>query len=121
MHGFLFILLEACAAITSLIGSAYALQALSNPKLITRGKPTPGVRMLVFLASARSFLITAATLGAILVQAKEALIWLAGIGVAMQFLDSIQGQVQNSPMRTLMPLGLGLLQLVLLLVVLNAR
>jgi hypothetical protein len=121
MYGILFIALQAATAISSLVTSGYAVQALSNPRLITRGKVSPGVRMLAFLAAARSVFITAATLGVILLQQPEALIWLSGIGIAMQFLDSIHGQVQNNPVRTLAPLGIGCVQLMLLILVLTTR
>jgi hypothetical protein len=117
MHDFLLILLKTCAAVTCLVGSVQALQAMANPRLITRGKATPGVRMLAFLAAARSLVVAAATGGAIIVSASEALLWLAGVGVALQFLDSIHGQVENHAIKTLAPLGLGLLQLVLLILV----
>lgn len=121
MNQLFFIPLQAMTAIGSLVTSGYALQALANPRLITRGKASPGVRLLAFLAAARASFITAATLGAILMQANEALIWLSGIGVALQFLDSIHGQVQNNTMRTLAPLGLGCAQLLLLILVLTGR
>ena len=121
MNGLLFIALQAITAVGSSVTSGYALQALANPRLITRGKASPGVRLLAFLAAARSALITAATIGAILLQANEALVWLSGIGVALQFLDSIHGQVQNNTARTLAPLGLGCAQLLLLILVLTAK
>ena len=121
MYGLLFMALQTATGLSSLVTSGYALQALANPRLITRGKASPGVRMLAFLAAARSVLITAATLGAILLQQKEALIWLSGIGVAMQFLDSIHGQVRNDAVRTLAPLGIGCAQLLLLILVLTTR
>jgi hypothetical protein len=121
MQGLLFIALQAAAAISSLVTSGYAVQAMANPRLITRGKASPGVRMLAFLAAARSVFITAATLGAILLQQNEALIWLAGVGVAMQFLDSIHGQVQNDAARTLAPLGIGCVLLLVLILFLTTR
>lgn len=121
MYGLLFIALQAAAALSSLVTSGYALQAVANPRIITRGKPSPGVRILAFLAAARAGFITAATLGAILLQQKEAILWLSGVGVAMQFLDSIHGQVQNNAARTLAPLGLGCVQLLLLILVLTTR
>jgi len=121
MQGLLFILLQAATAISSLVTTGYAVQAMANPRMITRGKASPGVRMLAFLAAARSVFITAATLGAILLQQNEALVWLSGIGIAMQFLDSIHGQVHNNATRTLAPLGIGCVQLLLLILVLTTR
>jgi hypothetical protein len=121
MHGFLFILLQIVACLTAVIGTAFALQVMADPRLIGRGKGGAVVRMLAFLAAGRSFIVTAATIGAVILQAREAVLWLAGVGVAMQLLDSIQGQVKNSARQLLLPLGLALGQLLLLVLVINTH
>lgn len=120
MNEIAFILLQVATGVSVVIAAGYALQAAANPKLITKGRPTPGVRLLAFLACARTVVIAAATFGTMLLGAREAFVWLAGITVVLQLLDSLQGQVQNDPTRTLVPLGVGLVQLVLLLIVVQS-
>jgi hypothetical protein len=114
-----FILLQVTTGVSVVVAAAYAMQTAANPKLITGGRATAGVRLLAFLACARTIVIGAAAFGTMVLGARQAFVWIAGITVVLQLLDSLQGQVQNDPGRTLAPLGVGLLQLVLLLVVIQ--
>jgi hypothetical protein len=116
----------------------YALQflALVNAGLIAWGALAPFMRRRkgrkgrsaktgraesgAFLTAARAIILALATFAAIVSGSREGFLWLAGIGAAFQLVESLIGQVERDPMRTLAPLGLGALQLVLLLIVVSA-
>ena len=51
--------LQVTTGVSVVIAAGYALQAAANPKLITKGRPTPGVRLQAFLACAAAYSPTA--------------------------------------------------------------
>ena len=111
------IVLQAIAILNVGLTSFYALLALSNPKSLVPGRATPGMRTLVYFGAMRTFALAVATVGAIVLGAQEAFLWLAGVGAAVILFDSLPGQVTRDPKRTLVPLGMGAVQAVLLAVV----
>jgi hypothetical protein len=113
------IVLQIIAVLNVGLTSFYALVALSNPKTLAPGRTTPGMRTLVYFGAMRTFALGAATIGAIVLGAREGFLWLAGVGAAVILFDSLPGQVTRDPKRTLIPLGIGAVQAVLLAIVVS--
>jgi hypothetical protein len=74
----------------------------------------------VFVMAARAIIVLVATLAAAVAGSRDGAIWLAAIGASFLLVDSLTGQVARDPARALVPLGVGCLQLVLLLIVVQA-
>jgi len=91
----------------------YAFQTLANPKK-AGARAQERAYNLAYSNAMRTIPLALATIGAIFLGAREAFIWLAGVGCVIQLLDSLPGQVKRDPKETLRPLGLGILQLALL-------
>jgi hypothetical protein len=112
----LYVIAAANVALTSF----FALQALANPRTLVTGKVTPGMRTLTYFGAMRTFALAVATIAAIVTGAREAAVWLSGVGAAVILFDSIPGQQQNNPGRALIPLGLGVAQTILLILTLRS-
>jgi hypothetical protein len=111
------LVLQILAVLNVGLTSFYALVALSNPKSLVPGRATPGMRTLVYFGAMRTFALAIATVAAIVLGAIEGFLWLAGVGAAVILFDSLPGQVTRDPRRTLIPLGIGAVQAVLLAIV----
>jgi hypothetical protein len=119
----MFIALQVVAVLNVLVSSFFAFWALTNPKRVApakAGKRTPqSVQTFAYFGAVRTLILAAATIASIALGARQGFLWLAGVGAFILLFDSLPGQSKRDPAWALVPLGIGVVQLVLLAIVVN--
>lgn len=120
----MFIALQVVAVLNVVVSSVFAFWALTNPKRVApakaTGRKTPqSVQTFAYFGAVRTLILAAATIATIALGARQGFLWLAGVGAFILLFDSLPGQSKRDPAWALVPLGIGVVQLVLLAIVVN--
>ncbi|MEZ5937849.1 MAG: hypothetical protein R3C52_06470 [Hyphomonadaceae bacterium] len=118
-----FLALQIVAVVNVVVSSVFAFWALTDPRRLgpakTGKRGTQSTRTLAYFGAMRTLILAAATVAAIALGARQGFLWLAGVGAVILLFDSLPGQARRDPAWALIPLGVGVVQVILLAVVVN--